>query len=165
MDNQEPNPSIVGYAEDRKHGQLAGGIASDRPISTAVEHYAELRAQEQHENSGGGKRKRVVGRPFLPGVSGNPGGRPKGRTLITVIRKQLRGANMDEAELEAAALAFVAKMKEGSFPHLKEYIDREEGKVPDVVHSDIEGRVDINSAPAFFRRRTQDPGNEFGISR
>jgi predicted ATPase len=40
-------------------------------------------------------------------------------------------AKADEKELEAAAKAFVGAIKRGSFQHAREYIEREEGKVPD----------------------------------
>ena len=44
----------------------------------------EDNAEKQQESS-----KRVVGRPFPPGVSGNPAGRPKGRTIREEIRQYL----------------------------------------------------------------------------
>lgn len=45
------------------------------------------------------QKGRIVGRPFPPGVSGNPGGRPKG--LVRTIREQTRdGAELVEFMLE-----------------------------------------------------------------
>jgi len=62
-------------------------------------------------------------RQFPPGVSGNPNGRPKGRTLLEAIRDHLaKGGNLD-----ASALAFVKELKRGSAKHAKEILDREEG--------------------------------------
>jgi hypothetical protein len=69
---------------------------------------------------------------FKPGQSGNPGGRPKGRTLLKTIRDLLYERGDPEA-LEKIANGYIDAMKRGSFPHLKEFIDREEGKVPDRV--------------------------------
>ena len=48
-------------------------------------------AQNSTDNS-----KRVVGRPFQPGESGNPGGRP---TMTPEVREILRAATVDAAKL------------------------------------------------------------------
>lgn len=75
----------------------------------------------------------ITGKGFMPGKSGNPGGRPKGRTILSEIHRILD----DEKELESVAKAYVDGMKSGSFQHLKEIIDREDGKVPDrIANSD-----------------------------
>lgn len=77
----------------------------------------------QHGNSG----KRVVGKPFPKGKSGNPSGRPKGALSITTkIRKLL-----ETDEGESVARAFVKYAKAGKFPFAKEIIDRIDGKLPD----------------------------------
>lgn len=73
---------------------------------------------------------------FKPGQSGNPGGRPKGRTLLSVVREIL--AKEGEKGLTAAARGYAKQMKRGNFAHLKEYIEREEGKVPDRI-AGVEG--------------------------
>jgi hypothetical protein len=70
----------------------------------------------------------ATGAGFMPGVSGNPAGRPKGRTLVNVIRELLRKPNGDESELIACAEAYIGEMKKGSFAHAKEIMDREDGK-------------------------------------
>lgn len=82
-------------------------------------------SEKQHDNS----RVPPQLKPFAfpPGQSGNPGGRPKGKTVMSAIREILE----DDAEREAVARAYVDQMKGGAFQHLKEVIDREEGKVPD----------------------------------
>jgi hypothetical protein len=43
------------------------------------------------------KKQRIVGKPFKPGKSGNPNGRPKGTTSIKDI---LRKIGMEEVELK-----------------------------------------------------------------
>lgn len=56
-------------------------------------------ADKQHESS-----KRVVGRPFPKGVSGNPAGRPKGQSLKEFAREYL--ANLEYKD----KLAFLRKV-------------------------------------------------------
>jgi hypothetical protein len=43
------------------------------------------------QNSGVIARRRATGRPFRPGQSGNPGGRPKSRGLVDAIRARYGG--------------------------------------------------------------------------
>lgn len=83
------------------------------------------------EKQGTNRREPPPEHRFKPGQSGNPGGRPRGRTLLSVVRQML--ADSDGMALEEVAAKYVEAMKKGSFPHLKEYIDREEGKVPDRI--------------------------------
>lgn len=52
------------------------------------------------ENSAEQPGKRVIGRPFQPGVSGNPGGRPS-------LAKKLREMAQDEAEGSLRALVSI----------------------------------------------------------
>jgi hypothetical protein len=67
-------------------------------------------------------------KPFPPGVSGNPGGKPKGPTLLGEIHAELdaRGGK----RRKKSASAFVDQMERGSLAHAKEVIEREEGAVP-----------------------------------
>lgn len=77
-----------------------------------------------------------TGRGFLPGVSGNPKGRPKGKTLLGAIRDELakRSAKIPGGlKMEEAAAAYVDAMLKGSFNHSKEVIEREDGSVPEDV--------------------------------
>lgn len=89
-----------------------------------------MKAAEKQTNKSG--KKMPIGRRFKPGQSGNPAGRPKHKTLMEAIREQLmsEGAN---PSIEDIAGKYIAAMNKGSFQHLKEYIDREQGKVPDRV--------------------------------
>lgn len=82
------------------------------------------------------------------GQSANPAGALPGKRLLTRVKEllaelsKIRSKNPDgtpNTRFDDAADAFVQKMEEGSFIHLKEYIDREEGKVP-TRHADADGK-------------------------
>lgn len=72
-----------------------------------------------------------------------PGGKI-GKTLMNRVRELLaeRSLNADgryNTRFDDVANAFIRSMETGSFVHLKEFIDREEGKVPNRV-ADAEGK-------------------------
>jgi hypothetical protein len=68
---------------------------------------------------------------FKPGQSGNPNGRPKSKPITAAIKKLLD--KNDGAALLAIAAASIEKASEGDHRHLKEILDRVEGKVLDKV--------------------------------
>jgi hypothetical protein len=90
------------------------------------------------------------GHRWKPGQSGNPQGRPKHRTLMEEIRDQL-GADGATVTLADIARTYIEAMNKGSFQHLKEYIDRESGKVPDRV-----ANADGSNIPFDFSKLTTD---------
>ena len=81
--------------------------------------------KDDAENS---KKQRVVGRPFPPGVSGNPGGRPKGISLAGVL-----AANLTEDDAKMIVQAIVEAAKNGDVKAFAALIDRTDGKVPNVL--------------------------------
>lgn len=104
---------------------------------------------------------------FKPGQSGNPAGRPKGRSLLSRILEVIN----DDKEGAEVALAFIEQLKRGSFPHHKEIIERQEGKVPEKVElqADVNGRGEIeimagagvvNEIMADALRRRKESGIE-----
>lgn len=76
---------------------------------------------------------------FRPGQSGNPGGRPKGRSLTALIREALEreqvapesegGGSTGKTGAEALAEVIVGRALKGQFLFAKEVLDRTEGKV------------------------------------
>lgn len=92
----------------------------------------------------------ITGRGFLPGQSGNPNGRPKGKSLTRLIRKALKARTLDGKPIEgnrnvAQLLAdvFVAEALDGKFPFAKEVIDRIDGKVADKHEHTATVKVDV----------------------
>ncbi len=71
----------------------------------------------------------VVGRPFLPGQSGNPAGRPKTRPFKDALRKAVASAGKDGEALKSVALALLSKAQNGDVQAIKEVADRLDGKV------------------------------------
>jgi len=77
-------------------------------------------------------------RPFQPGESGNPGGRPKGKSITAELRKLIdSGTN---AEDMAKVLYNIAKTGgKAQVNALKELLDRTDGRVPEThkVETDV----------------------------
>lgn len=84
----------------------------------------------------------MVGKPFPPGVSGNPSGRPKKKDWTDAIRKAVQEVQEDDPlkrqRLHLLAEALVLKAQAGDVNALKEIGDRIEGKVPQAVVGDDE---------------------------
>jgi hypothetical protein len=78
-------------------------------------------------------------RPFPPGVSGNPNGRPKGSSITARIRARC-AQDTDDGRTIAERIAdrFVAEALKGKFPFAREVLDRVDGKVTE--------KVEINGA-------------------
>ena len=74
--------------------------------------------------------ERIIGRPFQPGQSGNPNGRPKTKPFKDALRKAVDAAGDDGAALKLVALALLTKAQEGDVQAIKELADRMDGKVP-----------------------------------
>lgn len=76
---------------------------------------------------------------FKPGQSGNPGGRPKGRSLTSILRElldrnEIRGFQLKEGQTVADALveAMVAEAIKGNAAVIKLLYDRIDGKAGEV---------------------------------
>jgi Family of unknown function (DUF5681) len=80
------------------------------------------------------------GRPFQPGQTGNPGGRPKERPIRNALKAIVAGNKKAIArlpdDLKAIAQKLIDKAKDGDMPAWKEFADRYEGKVPQAIVGD-----------------------------
>jgi hypothetical protein len=98
--------------------------------------------EDQRKNNVGG----ITGKGFLPGRSGNPGGRPKGRSLTALLRERLD--EIDEATGKSIAQliveGWVNAARDGNVPAIKEALDRTEGKVPDKLETKNDTNVSIS---------------------
>jgi len=93
--------------------------------------------QEQHENSIlPDQQPRVPGRPFQPGQSGNPGGRPKGskslrNLLVEALRKKAKDGKGGEKEFyELLTESIVVNAAKGNAALVKLIFDYHEGPPP-----------------------------------
>jgi hypothetical protein len=77
------------------------------------------------ENSGKRPGRPENLRPWKPGQSGNPGGRPKRKPLTDKLLEVLE----DPKELEALVRVWLKSAQKGSVMHLREILDRVEGRV------------------------------------
>jgi len=80
----------------------------------------------------------MVGRPFQPGQSGNPNGRPKSKPFKDALQRALKAAGDDKDALEMVATALVSKACMGDVPAIKELADRMDGKVTQPIGGDEE---------------------------
>ena len=90
--------------------------------------------QEQHENSIlPDQQPRVPGRPFQPGQSGNPGGRPKGskslrNLLVEALRKRAKDGKGGEKEFyDVLVESIVVNAAKGNAALVKLIFDYHEG--------------------------------------
>jgi hypothetical protein len=65
---------------------------------------------------------------WKPGQSGNPGGRPKGLSITAALRTLLEKEHNGKTLAEILADRWMKDALEGKFPHLKELLDRTEGR-------------------------------------
>ena len=80
------------------------------------------------------------GRQFKPGESGNPNGRPKGKTLTERVRDVL-DSNPDRAA--AIVEAGVKAAESGDFQFWKYLCDRMEGTPAQTVNANVNGQIAI----------------------
>jgi hypothetical protein len=97
-------------------------------------------AQKQRKNSQ--RKGRGLGRPFQKGQSGNPGGRPKGRTISKALRDLLDKAKLEghsvpkgQHVVDLVARIVLQGALAGDIRFLELLADRTEGKpVPPIEH-------------------------------
>lgn len=89
-----------------------------------------------------GEQRKVVGRPFAKGQSGNPGGRPK-KLEITKIYERILRKSANRKEIEASVLDLLKGRRMASVLLLREMAERTEGKVAQEV--EISGHLTLES--------------------
>lgn len=72
----------------------------------------------------------VTGKGFMPGQSGNPGGRPKGRGVTAQLRRLLEELHNGKAIEELVAQRWLKDALSGKPVALAMLLERTEGKVP-----------------------------------
>lgn len=78
-------------------------------------------------------------KPFKPGQSGNPAGRPKGTSVTAILR-----ARLTEEDKIAIADALIRGARAGEMDKLRELLDRTEGKVPNKNENGNPGDFDLD---------------------
>jgi hypothetical protein len=111
---------------------------------------SKIVTDNQKENTDARARSIANLKPFKPGQSGNPQGRPKSITLSEAYRKQL--AMVDESDpqkrsfAEVLAETMIKRAKTGDVPALKEIADRVEGKAKQTITLTTERREQMERA-------------------
>jgi len=94
------------------------------------------------QNNDNAVPKRVIGRPFKKGQSGNPGGRPKKLEITKIYERVLRKKN-NRKEIEEEIVAILRSRRMMSVLLLREMAERTEGKVADVVDMNVSGKLTL----------------------
>ena len=98
-----------------------------------------MKPDKQGKNKG--RPAPPVEHQFKPGQSGNPRGRPKGSlSLSTLLREALSENDGERAKRIIDAMITCAE--KGDIRHIKELLDRIDGKVADNLN--VEGGVSIS---------------------
>jgi hypothetical protein len=92
-------------------------------------------SQNSGENSGKRRGNPENLTPWKPGQSGNPGGRPKRKPLTDKLLEVLE----DPKQLEVLVRVWLKQAQKGSIMHLREILDRVEGRV--ALPVDVSGHV------------------------
>lgn len=88
---------------------------------------------------------------WKPGEAPNPKGYSRGRRATDALLALIDAENADQD----IARVWLEAMRRGDFRYFKEYIDRVEGKTPDVVKHDGDG--DKRAPYEIKRRRPKKP--------
>lgn len=102
---------------------------------------------------------RVWGRPFQPGQSGNPSGRPKSKPITEAYKAILA----DPANREALAKALLKHAKKGNVFAAKEMADRVEGKVVEQVEITANVSLELRLVEAERRLAAKREAEEISV--
>ena len=96
------------------------------------------------QNSDTSLPRKVIGRPFVKGQSGNPGGRPKKREITKIYEKYLaRKANRER--IEGMIDRVIDKGQMAAILQVREMAERTEGKVVQEVAMEVSGSLTLES--------------------
>lgn len=122
----------------------------------------EETTDKQRNNSEAEARRLANLKPFKPGQSGNPKGRPKSITLSEAYRKML--AEVDEQDehkrtrAEVLAERMYTEAKTGNVQALREIADRVEGKARQTINLSVEKREQLEKAIDGIMRDAERAG-------
>jgi hypothetical protein len=124
----------------------------------------EIPDADKQQKSNDARARRLANlKPFKPGQSGNPAGRPKSITLSEAYRKQL--AMIDEADpqkrtfAEVLAEQMIVRAKTGDVAALKEVADRVEGKAKQTITLSTDRREQVERAIDRMVERAASDGH------
>ena len=117
---------------------------------------AKRRARAEH----------LKGHQWAKGKSGNPGGRPKGKSVTAALRALAESEHNGKSVVELLAERLMREALSGKFPFAKEVLERLDGKVADThkVEASTEQRVYICPAPRVLGEGKQGAGGAGGAS-
>ena|SRR5690242_9624082 len=96
------------------------------------------------QQDAGNSTKRVIGRPFPKGVSGNPSGRPK-KLEITKIYEQILRSTDNKKAIKDSVLSVLKSKRMATVLLLREMAERTEGKVTQPVDMEVSGKLTLES--------------------
>ncbi len=88
------------------------------------------------------KPKRVIGKPFQKGVSGNPKGRPIKKPITAIYEEILADPAQRDAVKQQIINTMVSKGMAGVLER-REMAERVEGKVTQVVDMELSGKITL----------------------
>jgi len=94
-------------------------------------------------------------RPFQPGQSGNPGGRPKTKPITDAIKERLAKIPPDDPRTDAQRVAdvLVDGALAGDIQFIRELLNRVEGKVAEMVITESGPEQTVLDALEILRER------------
>lgn len=92
---------------------------------------------------------------FKPGVSGNPGGKPKGPNLVTTARKFLREGNRQEEIIKVIYSQVVAKNDIRAARLLFDFLERKPAQRTELAH-DVLGTEEMHELFTILGEIFQD---------
>jgi len=101
------------------------------------------------ENNRPGGRGGIIGRPWRKGESGNPNGRPKGPSILKLVKLKLKeeckhGKYPERKWLDLLAESLLLNFVKGNPTVIKELLGRWEGPLPEVLEGPKGGPVEFH---------------------